>query len=62
MAGGGIISTTTDLLKFQNTLHKSQLVRQDTLRNMETCSHQFRSVIYDGLGMIDNTLKSCSFS
>ncbi len=52
-AGGGIVSTTEDLLKFQSTLRKGSLVGEKTLQSMETCPHKFRPGIYYGLGMME---------
>lgn len=52
-AGGGIITTPEDLLKFAKALHKGRLVSQDTLKSMEAPRHKFRSGIYYGLGMME---------
>jgi D-alanyl-D-alanine carboxypeptidase len=52
-AGGGIISTTADLNRFQQALRSGRLVKTSTLQSMEVCNHKFRSGIYYGLGMME---------
>lgn len=52
-AGGGIVTTPQDLLKFQMALRKGRLVRERTLKEMENCPNKFRSGIYYGLGMME---------
>lgn len=52
-AGGGIVTTTEDLLKFQRALRKGKLVSGTSLQIMETCPHKFRPGIYYGLGMME---------
>ncbi len=52
-AGGGIVTTTKDLLKFQRALRKGKLVNENTLQRMEICPNKFRPGIYYGLGMME---------
>lgn len=52
-AGGGVVSTTEDLLKFNRALHHGRLVQDSTLTGMKICRNKFRSGIYYGLGMME---------
>jgi D-alanyl-D-alanine carboxypeptidase len=52
-SGGGIISTTHDLLLFYRALRNGKLISPETLKKMEDCPHKFRSGIYYGLGMME---------
>lgn len=52
-AGGGIVSTTADLLKFNQALHAGRLVQKSTLQTMAAGSRKFRPGIYYGLGMME---------
>jgi D-alanyl-D-alanine carboxypeptidase len=52
-AGGGIISTTADLLKFHMALRNGKLISHTTLKSMETFNNKFRTGIYYGLGMME---------
>lgn len=52
-AGGGIISTPVDLVKFQRALHSDKLVSHATVRQMMNCSHKFRSGLWYGMGMME---------
>ena len=52
-AGGGVISTPVDLVKFQHALHSDKLVSHATLRNMTNCTHKFRSGLWYGTGMME---------
>lgn len=52
-AGGGIVSTTTDVLKFQQALRQGRLVQVSTIKTMTQCSNQFQPGIYYGLGMME---------
>lgn len=52
-AGGGIISTTADLLTFHKALQGGKLASAATLKEMQTCPHKFRAGIYYGLGMME---------
>jgi D-alanyl-D-alanine carboxypeptidase len=52
-AGGGIISTTEDLLTFYKALRNGKLINTKTLQTMEIFNNKFRSGIYYGLGMME---------
>ncbi|GGG03460.1 hypothetical protein GCM10010912_55180 [Paenibacillus albidus] len=52
-AGGGIITTPKDLMIFQKKLRNGQLLRPDSLREMESFSHKFRTGLHYGLGMME---------
>jgi D-alanyl-D-alanine carboxypeptidase len=60
-AGGGIVSTTADLLKFSQALRSGRLLQNSTLATMDVCKHQFRSGIYYGLGMMEIRFKEFFF-
>jgi D-alanyl-D-alanine carboxypeptidase len=51
-SGGGIVSTTSDLLQFQRGLRNWRLIRAETLRSMEVFDHKFRTGLHYGLGMM----------
>lgn len=51
-SGGGIVSTTEDLLKFMQALIAGRLVKPETLSQMNNFQHKFRTGIYYGLGMM----------
>lgn len=52
-AGGGIVSTPADLLKFSQALRGGQLLEQRSLAAMDYCPNRFRAGIYYGLGMME---------
>lgn len=52
-SGGGIISTTTDLLKFYRALREGKLIEPKALQRMDICENEFRSGIYYGSGMME---------
>jgi len=52
-AGGGIVSTTADLLKFNRALRGGQLIQSGVLETMDVCAHKFQPGIYYGLGMME---------
>jgi D-alanyl-D-alanine carboxypeptidase len=52
-AGGGIVSTLTDLLKFQQALRQGKLIKPSTLKEMTKCPNKFQPGIYYGLGMME---------
>ena len=52
-SGGGIISTTADLLKFNQALRGGRLIQPASLRALDTFSHRFRLGIHYGLGMME---------
>jgi len=60
-AGGGIVSTTADLLRFNQSLRSGQLVRSNTLEAMDTCTNKFRPGIYYGSGMMEIRFKEFFF-
>lgn len=60
-AGGGIISTTADLLLFDQALRTRRLIRDETLQKMDQCGHRFRSGIHYGLGMMEIRFKEFFF-
>ena len=51
-SGGGIITTTADLLTFNQALRSGRLIHPETLAAMDVCSNKFRPGIYYGLGMM----------
>ena len=52
-AGGGIISTPADLMRFHRALHADKLVTHAHLRQMMNCTHKFRSGLWYGMGMME---------
>ena len=52
-AGGGIISTTADLLKFHQALRNGQLISQASLQSMNNFDNEFMPGIDYGLGMME---------
>ncbi len=60
-SGGGIVSTTADLLKFNQALRSGRLVQTSTLETMDVCQHKFRPGIYYGLGMMEIRFKEFFF-
>jgi D-alanyl-D-alanine carboxypeptidase len=52
-AGGGIVSTPIDLVKFHRALHAEKLVSHATLRQMKNCTNKLRSGIWYGTGMME---------
>ena len=60
-SGGGIVSTTADLLKFNRALRNGQLVQSSALETMDTCNHKFRQGIYYGQGMMEIRFKEFFF-
>jgi D-alanyl-D-alanine carboxypeptidase len=52
-AGGGIVSTTKDLLKFQQALRQGRLIQLSTIQIMTQCPNKFQPGIYYGLGMME---------
>jgi D-alanyl-D-alanine carboxypeptidase len=60
-AGGGIISTTADLLLFDQALRSGRLIRDETLQRMDQCNHRFRQGIHYGLGMMEIHFKEFFF-
>ena len=60
-AGGGIVSTTADLLAFDLALRNGRLISKKTLETMDNCPHRFRPGIYYGLGMMEIRFKEFFF-
>ena len=52
-AGGGVVTTTADLLKFNRALREGRLISEAALARMDACTHRFRPGIYYGLGMME---------
>jgi len=52
-SGGGIVSTTADLLKFNQALRSGRFLQSSTIEAMDACRHKFRPGIYYGLGMME---------
>ena len=52
-AGGGIVSTTADLLKFHQALRNGQLISHTMLEKMESFDNEFMPGIDYGLGMME---------
>ena len=60
-AGGGIISTTADLLKFSQALWAGRLVSRAALDRMAHCPHRFQPGIFYGLGMMEIRFRELFF-
>ena len=60
-SGGGIISTTADLFKFNQALRSGQLLQASTMKTMDVCTNKFRPGIYYGLGMMEIRFKEFFF-
>ncbi len=60
-SGGGIVSTTADLLKFNQALRQGRLIPSSTLETMDVCRYKFRPGIYYGLGMMEIRFKEFFF-
>jgi D-alanyl-D-alanine carboxypeptidase len=60
-SGGGIVSTTADLLKFSQALRGGRLIQPGTLATMDVCTHKFQPGIYYGLGMMEIRFKEFFF-
>lgn len=52
-AGGGIVSTTQDLLRFQRAFWKEELVSSQFIREMATFKNTYRPGMHYGLGMME---------
>ncbi|MCR2806597.1 serine hydrolase domain-containing protein [Paenibacillus soyae] len=52
-SGGGIVSTTDDLLLFNRALREGKLLQPATLQAMDTIRHRFRPGLHYGLGMME---------
>ena len=60
-SGGGIISTTADLLTFNRALRSGQLIPTSALATMDICNYRFQPGIYYGLGMMEIRFKEFFF-
>ncbi len=60
-AGGGIVSTPVDLVKFHRAFHADKLVSHSTLRQMLNCSNKFRSGLWYGMGMMETHFEEFFF-
>ena len=49
-AGGGLLSTTSDLVKFQLALNKGEIVSEKTLEKMQNWTHETKGMYY-GYGL-----------
>ena len=56
-AGGGLATTTADLVAFSRALHGGSLVSADALARMTLMSHSFRPGIRYGSGMMQTNLR-----
>ena len=61
-AGGGIISTISDLLKFSKTLQTGKLINRDLLNKMRNPINKVRYGMYYGLGQMTVDLKKFAFT
>ncbi len=52
-AGGGIVSTLEDLLRFSQALHEGKLLSPETLAALSVMRNEFRTGIYYGMGMME---------
>jgi D-alanyl-D-alanine carboxypeptidase len=52
-AGGGIISTAEDLIRFYEALRSGKLIKKETLYYLENFTNKYKSGIYYGLGMME---------
>jgi len=60
-AGGGIVSTTKDLLKFQLSLRDGGLISNKFISEMDFFENKYRSGIYYGLGMMELRIEGFFF-
>ncbi len=51
-AGGGVVSTPDDLLRFAQALHTYKLVNKESYLRMITMRNQFQTGLYYGVGMM----------
>lgn len=60
-AGGGIVSTTQDLLTFFKALHNGELVKDSTFNQMKQFNNEYRTGVYYGMGMMEFDFGDFSF-
>lgn len=51
-AGGGVVTTMDDLLRFSDALYSYKLISKESFLRMSTMRQQFRTGIYYGVGMM----------
>lgn len=51
-SGGGLSTTTNDLLKFLDNMHNKRFINQDSLNQMAVFSHRYRQGLYYGAGLM----------
>ena len=61
-AGGGIISTISDLLKFSKSLQTGKIINNDLLNMMRNPKNKLRYGMYYGLGQMTVDFKKFTFS
>ncbi len=59
-AGGGLISTTEDLFRFQKALVEGKIISKENLKSMEGSEH-FHAMIYYGKGLMSLKFNEISF-
>lgn len=59
-SGGGLTTTSSDLLKFYQALQKGQIISKDDLKEMTTFSHQYDKGIEYGIGLMNFNLPELS--
>lgn len=60
-AGGGIVSTTQDLLTFFKALHNGELVKDSTFNQMKQFNNEYQTGVYYGMGMMEFDFGDFSF-
>jgi D-alanyl-D-alanine carboxypeptidase len=60
-AGGGIVTTTEDLVKFSRALREGRLIQEPALAELDAIAHKFRQGIYYGRGMMEIRFKDFFF-
>jgi len=60
-AGGGIVSTPHDLMRFQRALFNEKLLTYATVRQMTNFKHKFRGGLWYGMGMMETRFEEFFF-
>jgi D-alanyl-D-alanine carboxypeptidase len=60
-AGGGVVSTTKDLLRFMQALHAGELIREETYKKMQDWQKEDKGMYY-GFGLMQFRLKELFFT